>query len=435
MTLQTGAGEPAGARWLDAEDATTRQVLARAMDHDRAIAVRLAVALAPWWLLRGRFVTGYPVLREAAGLAAPGSEVWRAAQYWLGELAGYSAGLAVALDHFTALRDAVVGQGPSQALADALGGRSRALAYVGRLADAADDGRRALALARELGYPAGEARALWSLSIAAYYEGDFDRVVRLVRQTEQIPADISRWVARESSSLLTAGLIETGDLAAADRSCAAALARARDAGDLARQAKVLVDRANLDLRAGRLDDAAQHLRESFQIAARTGDPVNMLIALDWCGYLCAATDRAADAVTVWGARAALYRKGEYTEPPVRTRSRAEPLRRARQALGPARARSAEERGAAMSQATVAEYALLLTALGPHLAEARGLAGLSARERELVTLVAEGHTNAQIAAELFISVRTVSSHLDRIRDKTGCRRRADLARLALAAGLV
>jgi DNA-binding CsgD family transcriptional regulator len=31
--------------------------------------------------------------------------------------------------------------------------------------------------------------------------------------------------------------------------------------------------------------------------------------------------------------------------------------------------------------------------------------------------------------------TVRSHLDRIRDKTGCRRRADLTRLALTAGLV
>jgi DNA-binding CsgD family transcriptional regulator len=33
------------------------------------------------------------------------------------------------------------------------------------------------------------------------------------------------------------------------------------------------------------------------------------------------------------------------------------------------------------------------------------------------------------------VRTVGSHLDRIRDKTGCRRRADLTRLPLQAGLV
>ena len=89
----------------------------------------------------------------------------------------------------------------------------------------------------------------------------------------------------------------------------------------------------------------------------------------------------------------------------------------------------------MSLATAAEYALMLTDPGlPQPAEP-GPGTLSARERELVTLVARGRTNAQIADQLHISVRTVGSHLDRIRDKTGCRRRADLTRLALAAGLV
>jgi DNA-binding CsgD family transcriptional regulator len=37
--------------------------------------------------------------------------------------------------------------------------------------------------------------------------------------------------------------------------------------------------------------------------------------------------------------------------------------------------------------------------------------------------------------LHISARTVTSHLDRIRDKTGCRRRADLTRLAFEKHLV
>jgi DNA-binding CsgD family transcriptional regulator len=37
--------------------------------------------------------------------------------------------------------------------------------------------------------------------------------------------------------------------------------------------------------------------------------------------------------------------------------------------------------------------------------------------------------------LFISVRTVRTHLDHIRDKSGCRRRADLTRLALQEGIV
>ena len=58
--------------------------------------------------------------------------------------------------------------------------------------------------------------------------------------------------------------------------------------------------------------------------------------------------------------------------------------------------------------------------------------LTARERELVALVAQGRTDAQIAAQLYISISTVRTHLDRIRDKTGCRRRADLTRLAFSA---
>jgi DNA-binding CsgD family transcriptional regulator len=44
-----------------------------------------------------------------------------------------------------------------------------------------------------------------------------------------------------------------------------------------------------------------------------------------------------------------------------------------------------------------------------------------------TLAQKGRTDTQIAAGLFISARTVGAHLDRIRDKTGCRRRTDLTR--------
>lgn len=102
-------------------------------------------------------------------------------------------------------------------------------------------------------------------------------------------------------------------------------------------------------------------------------------------------------------------------------------------------RAAEHRGASMTLTTAAELAIMLTEAEPqtrHVPDAPpGLPELSARERELVTLVARGHTDGQIAGELYISVSTVRSHLDRIRDKTSCRRRADLTRLALHAGLV
>ena len=65
----------------------------------------------------------------------------------------------------------------------------------------------------------------------------------------------------------------------------------------------------------------------------------------------------------------------------------------------------------------------------------GSAGpLSEREREIVALLAGGATDAQIAARLFLSVNTVRSHLERIRDKTGARRRAELVRYAIQAGI-
>jgi DNA-binding CsgD family transcriptional regulator len=197
----------------------------------------------------------------------------------------------------------------------------------------------------------------------------------------------------------------------------------------------------LDLSSGHCEDAAAHLREGLQTALRTGVRARVLDDLDCCGYLCAWTGRCAEAVTVWAAVVVLQGHEGFSAPshpdlPEGWFERQDFLREARRKLGPDRARAAEERGQAMSLATAAEYALMLTAadrLPP--AAAPGLEGLSPRERELITLVAQGRTDAQIAAQLYISVRTVSSHLDRIRDKTGCRRRADLTRLALSAGLV
>ena len=52
----------------------------------------------------------------------------------------------------------------------------------------------------------------------------------------------------------------------------------------------------------------------------------------------------------------------------------------------------------------------------------------------MALLAGGATDAQIAERLFLSVNTVRSHLERIRDKTGARRRADLVRYAIQAGI-
>ena len=436
--LQSGDGELAAARWLDAEDATMRQALAWAGAHDPALALRLANALGWWWVLRGRLAGEYPLLCQAAGGAEAGSDRWCAAQNWLGWAAQLSADLATALSHFTAARDAAAGRPPSRALTAALACRATILRLMGRTAEAAGDARRSLALAREIGDPAGELLALVELSFEADYAGHYDEAVRLARQAGQIAAGVPGGLARRCSYVLTSVLADAGDLAEAARAGAAGLARARDAGDLWNQASLLPRIVDLDLRAGRTGDAAAHLGEGLRLAVRSSSWFELLTGISQCGDLCAATGRIADALTLWAACAAVDRHEGLSDPPDPPWSvprREEQLHEAGLALGPGRARATEERGAAMSLATATEYALMLTDPGPPQPTAPGSGPLSARERELVTLVAQGRTNAQIAAQLYITVRTVTSHLDRIRDKTGCRRRADLTRLALGEGLV
>jgi DNA-binding CsgD family transcriptional regulator/tetratricopeptide (TPR) repeat protein len=432
--LQTVEGEAAAARWLDGEDATTRQVLAWGMEHDTSVALRLVAALGWWWFMRGRLGSQYPLLREAVGRAELGSDEWCAAQLWLSYTVYFSGDLVATLGHFTALRDAAAKRGPCPELADGLVGRAGTLDNLGQCAEAAEDAERALAVARQIAYPLGEVKALGNLAFAALSAGDLDRAVRLARQAGRITAVVPGSIIRWCSYARTIVLIAAGDLAAAETICAAAEAQARDAGDLWNQKGLLTRMVTLDLEAGRLQDAAQHLREAIQLIPRTSDWGDLETTLDRCGLLCAATGHYAEAVTVWAARAAVMQDSEAVDEADEARRRQGPLRHARQALGPARTRAAEERGTAMTMATAAEYALMLTEPGQ--SQPTPAAGkLSARERDLVILVARGRTDAQIAAELYISIRTVRSHLDRIGDKTGCRRRVDLTRLALTAGLV
>ena len=438
--LAADTGEVAAARWLDAEDATMRRVLDWAIEHDAAVAARLAAALAWWWQVRGRLAGQVPLLREAVDGAAAGSDAWCAGHTWLGRASLDAADPAGALRHFTAARDPDGHRAPFPLLASCLNGRSATLLGMGRIAEAADDARRSLALARDGDDPGAEAVALAALSLVACVAGDRFGAVQLATLAERILAGLHGPTARVCGHTLTAVLIEVGDVAAAERVCAAGLAGARDVGDLWSLGNLLEKMAVLDLAAGRYPDAATHLQEALQTALRTGLRRKVLEDLDCSGYLCARTGRFAEAVTVWAAVVALGREG-FSVPlrpdfPEGWFERQEPLREARRALGPAQTQAAEERGRAMSLATAAEYVLMLTAAGPQPpVAAPGLEGLSPREQELVTLVARGHTDAQIAGQLHISVRTVSSHLDRIRDKTGCRRRADLTRLALGAGLV
>lgn len=75
-----------------------------------------------------------------------------------------------------------------------------------------------------------------------------------------------------------------------------------------------------------------------------------------------------------------------------------------------------------------DSAARLRRAGPRLA-------LTGRERQVLSLLAAGERDVDIARALSVSVRTVRSHLDRIREKTGRRRRPELTRLAIEEGVV
>ena len=62
-------------------------------------------------------------------------------------------------------------------------------------------------------------------------------------------------------------------------------------------------------------------------------------------------------------------------------------------------------------------------------------GLSDRERDVLRLIALGHTNSEIADQLFLSIRTVESHRAHIQQKLRISKRSELVRYALGRGLL
>ena len=99
---------------------------------------------------------------------------------------------------------------------------------------------------------------------------DVGRAVRLARQAEQITAGIPGRVRPRPQRHLNQRADRGADLAAAESICAAGLVRCRAAHNRQHLAQLLIRMVHLDLEAGRIKDAAAHLREALQILVRAG---------------------------------------------------------------------------------------------------------------------------------------------------------------------
>jgi DNA-binding CsgD family transcriptional regulator len=180
------------------------------------------------------------------------------------------------------------------------------------------------------------------------------------------------------------------------------------------------------LELGRFDDATRVI-EAWEADAQRLGRERVLAAVTRCrGLVAAANGNVADAISVL--RQAVVQHEEVRDRFGRARAllalgvvyrRARQKRAAREAIEAALA-GFEQLGAA----TWVEKAR--AELGSISGRSRE-DGLTAAERRVATLVAEGRTNREVAAALFLAERTVAGHLTHIYAKLGVRSRSELAR--------
>jgi predicted ATPase/DNA-binding CsgD family transcriptional regulator len=360
--------------------------------HDPPAALSLAASMSAFWSLRGHHTEGRQRLSDLLRLVPDNSK------RRIGALNG-AAWLAIDQGDY-AHGDDLLGEsiGLSHALGDTVG-ESIATVYLGRckmsrqwIAEGAADVARAVALANE----AGDRPAI---AFTTFYSG----LVALL--TGQLEA--------------ACGVFDRCAAMAAELGLAPLHARAR----------LMLGFPLLDL--GRLAEARAALAEGFPVSMDVGDRWIVQISLGGFTGLAAKTGRPLLALRLAGAADA-YRDANKFSMPVPIEQIVDRW------LAPARARAGRAAGRALAEGrrlSPADAVALVLANAPDEAPRPGLRQpVTRREAEVAVLAARGLTNRDIAAALFVSVRTVEVHIDHILTKLGFRTRTQLAAWAYEQGL-
>lgn len=197
------------------------------------------------------------------------------------------------------------------------------------------------------------------------------------------------------------------------------------------QAPVLVLLAEAEAAAGRHDAAAARAERLAEIAEATGLPVLTGLAAYAAGCASAGRDERAAVGHFEAAQAALHAAGLPLEEAVARVALARVVAASTPDVAVAEARTAlaalDRLGATLAADSAAA---LLRSLG-----SRGRVGpknvgvLTVREREVLTLLARGLSNPEIAERLFISRKTAEHHVSNVLSKLGLRNRAEAAAFA------
>jgi predicted ATPase/DNA-binding CsgD family transcriptional regulator len=279
--------------------------------------------------------------------------------------------------------------------------------------------------------------ALAMSSIAASMAGDLRLAKSMLAEAESArvaaapayqAADVAVLQARVLTGLAGAGPAETGpagaDLAAVRTAAAEGARLARAAGDLYALEMMLLNLTATALVAGDHDEAEPLLTEALRIADVIDDRVGKFYLVGAAGAVAARAGNPCLAARLLGAAHTMRTNVGSVMLPVLVSPLADAEAAALAALGPERFAAEHDAGRDLSS----EHALSL-ALGeqaPPAAHGAGAASLGKRQTDVARLVAEGLTNRQIAARLFISERTVDSHVRTILTKLGFRTRAQIA---------
>jgi ATP/maltotriose-dependent transcriptional regulator MalT len=306
------------------------------------------------------------------------------------------------------------------------------LGFLGELAWARgelDAARRYLEdgaeLARAMGAPFPLVRCLCGLANTAREAGDVEAAAAVIDEAYEI-CTASRLPYALVRCLQVRGALRDagGETAKARRDYDDALSVAQANGDGAGAAQSLFRLAGVAKGAGADDDALRLLHEALVVQAEIGN-AGVASSLEAIAAIAGAQGRPAHGARLFAAAESLRDACGATRRPDETGVYEAGMAILRTMLDADELAVAWADGAALSRDDA--VAAALRGRGPRDLDrpSRGWASLTPGERQIVDLVMTGMTNREIADKLFISDRTVQSHLGRVFPKLGVTSRRQL----------
>jgi predicted ATPase/DNA-binding NarL/FixJ family response regulator len=425
------------ARWirrLREEHDNVRAALSWSIERGEVeTALRLCGAMSRFWRLVGYLTEGRRWLAAALALGDEGPPILRArALAAAGMMAVYQADYGEAARQCEESLALARELGDKPAIADALSGLASSAQRMGRPRLAGDMYAKALAIYRELDDPHAIASSLDGIGMSRYFDGEYAATRAPLEESMSRFAELGdgRGVAIVLAHLAALSLSQD-DPAGARTYVAEALPIFDELGDRWDAARARFFSAWAAVEQEAHSEARSDLERSLAIATELGDALLLSACIVGFAHL-AASQVGAEHVVRLLAAAERAREAAGAGWPAFLRSEYE------RELAAARERLAEEAFAtAWAEAEWVTPHEAITEYRRAAAEAprRHPAGLTAREVEVLRLVAGGMRDAQVADELVVSLRTVHSHLHSIYRKLGVGSRTAATRYALEHSVV